>query len=116
MHVDRRADQFQGEPFSETKKRLEKRTGIKGKAFEKIKFAAVNKYDKKARYLQDGKFLPGCNVGDVGDVGDFDERLISVTDDVLFDEGGSIEDDLTLGLDHVDRSRNRGNGQEMFLK
>ncbi|KAK7996278.1 ubiquitin carboxyl-terminal hydrolase [Apiospora marii] len=99
----------EGEPFSETKKRLEKRTGIKGKAFEKIKFAAVNKYDKKARYLQDGKVPTGYDV-------DEDKRLISETDDVLFDEGGSIEDDLTLGLDHVDRSRNRGNGQEMFLK
>ncbi|KAK8058688.1 ubiquitin carboxyl-terminal hydrolase [Apiospora phragmitis] len=80
----------EGEPFSETKKRLEKRTGIKGKAFEKIKFAAVKKYEKKATYLQD--------------------------DDVLFNEGGALEDDLILGLDHVDRSRNRGNGQEMFLK
>ncbi|KAK7967391.1 ubiquitin carboxyl-terminal hydrolase [Apiospora aurea] len=80
----------EGEPFSETKKRLEKRTGIKGKAFEKIKFAAVKKYEKKATYLQD--------------------------DDVLFNEGGALEDDLVLGLDYVDRARNRGNGQEMFLK
>ncbi|KAK8110930.1 ubiquitin carboxyl-terminal hydrolase [Apiospora kogelbergensis] len=80
----------EGEPFSETKKRLEKRTGIKGKAFEKIKFATWKKYEKKTYYLQD--------------------------DDVLFEQGGAVEDDLVLGLDHVDKSRNRGNGQEMFLK
>jgi len=54
-----RADHYiQGEPFSDTKKRLEKRTGIKGKAFEKIKFATWKKYEKKATYLQDGKLLP----------------------------------------------------------
>jgi ubiquitin carboxyl-terminal hydrolase 7 len=44
----------QGEPFSETKKRLEKRTGIKGKAFEKIKFALVKRYGKLT-YLVDGE-------------------------------------------------------------
>jgi ubiquitin carboxyl-terminal hydrolase 7 len=44
----------QGEEFSETKKRLEKRTGIKGKAFEKIKFALVRRYGKLT-YLVDGK-------------------------------------------------------------
>lgn len=44
----------QDEPFSETKKRLEKRTGIKGKAFEKIKFALVRRYGKLT-YLVDGK-------------------------------------------------------------
>lgn len=43
----------QGEPFSETKKRLEKRTGIKGKAFEKIKFALLKRYAKPT-YLEDG--------------------------------------------------------------
>ena len=103
-----RADHLQGEPFSETKKRLEKRTGIKGKAFEKIKFATWKKYEKKTYYLQDGKTLPiAVSVNTM---------LMSGTDDVLFEQGGAVEDDLVLGLDHVDKSRNRGNGQEMFLK
>ncbi|ORY71585.1 uncharacterized protein BCR38DRAFT_331168 [Pseudomassariella vexata] len=79
----------EGEEFSETKKRLEKRTGIKGKAFEKIKFAIIKRYQKPV-YLKD--------------------------DDCLFAEGGAVEDDMILGLDHVDRTRSTRNGQEMFLK
>jgi ubiquitin carboxyl-terminal hydrolase 7 len=46
-----------GEPFSETRTRLQKRTGIKGKQFEKIKFAVVQKASfSKPKYLEDGKF------------------------------------------------------------
>ncbi|KAI0908993.1 cysteine proteinase [Ustulina deusta] len=80
----------EGEVFSETKKRLEKRTGIKGKAFEKIKFAIVRRYQKPATYIND--------------------------DDVLYEEGNTIEDDAMLGLDHMDRTRTNRNGAEMFLK
>jgi ubiquitin carboxyl-terminal hydrolase 7 len=79
----------EGEVFADTKKRLEKRSGIKGKAFEKIKFAVVRGYQKPA-YLND--------------------------DDVLFDEGGAVEEDAMLGLDHIDRTRSARNGSEMFLK
>ncbi|KAH9909870.1 hypothetical protein F4778DRAFT_713206 [Xylariomycetidae sp. FL2044] len=78
----------EGEPFSETKKRLEKRTGIKGKAFEKIKFAVLRRY-QKPQYLND--------------------------DDILYDEG-TVDDDATLGMDHLDRTRATRNGGEMFLK
>jgi ubiquitin carboxyl-terminal hydrolase 7 len=47
---------FQGEIFKETKERLSKRTGIKGKQFEKIKFAVVPKsLYSNPRYLDDGK-------------------------------------------------------------
>jgi ubiquitin carboxyl-terminal hydrolase 7 len=50
----------QGEVFSETKKRLEKRTGLKGKNFEKIKFAVVKRSSySKPQYLNDGKFSRG---------------------------------------------------------
>lgn len=50
----------QSEPFAETKKRLEKRTGFKGKSFEKIKFAVVKRsHFSKPQYLQDGK-IAGC--------------------------------------------------------
>ena len=42
----------------DTKKRLEKRTGFKGKSFEKIKFAIVRRGNySKPRYLEDGKYL-----------------------------------------------------------
>ena len=47
---------FQGEIFKETKERLSKRTGIKGKQFEKIKFAVVPRaMYSNPRYLEDGK-------------------------------------------------------------
>jgi len=47
----------EGEPFSETKKRLEKRTGLKGKSFERIKFAVVRRsHFSKPHYLKDGEF------------------------------------------------------------
>lgn len=46
----------EGEPFSETKKRLEARTGYKGKSFEKIKFALVRRMPySKPQYLNDGE-------------------------------------------------------------
>ena len=46
-----------GEKFSETKKRLEKRTGIKGKNFEKIKFALIQRalYSKPTYITDDGE-------------------------------------------------------------
>jgi ubiquitin carboxyl-terminal hydrolase 7 len=45
------------EVFSDTKKRLEKRTGMKGKNFEKIKFAVVKRSSySKPTYLADGMF------------------------------------------------------------
>jgi ubiquitin carboxyl-terminal hydrolase 7 len=101
------ADTTQGEPFSKTKERLEKRTGIKGKAFEKIKFAIIKRYQKPV-YLEDGKSLAQQMTAHSSSDGS--------TDHVLFEEGGASEDDMLLGLDHVDRSRNTRNGQEMFLK
>lgn len=51
------ADIVQGEIFKETKERLSKRTGIKGKQFEKIKFASVPRASySNVRYLEDGEF------------------------------------------------------------
>ncbi|KAM7219944.1 ubiquitin carboxyl-terminal hydrolase [Rhypophila decipiens] len=75
------------EKFADTKKRLEKRTGLKGKSFEKIKFAVVRKQQyQKPQYLTD--------------------------DDILWKVAN--EDDY-LGLDHVSRARGNGGG-DMFLK
>ncbi|PHH89821.1 hypothetical protein CDD83_5201 [Cordyceps sp. RAO-2017] len=80
----------EGEKFADTKKRLEKRTGLKGKSFEKIKFAVVRRANySKPQYLND------------------DDELWNVA---------SSEDDL-LGLDHVDRTRSLRNGVgDLFLR
>lgn len=99
----------QNEPFSETKKRLEKRTGIKGKAFEKIKFALVKRYGKLT-YLVDGESRGRQVKPRTGIHANYS------ADDVLYDDSG-FDDDSSLGLDHVDRTRTaRNGGAEMFLK
>ncbi|CAN8095307.1 unnamed protein product [Discula destructiva] len=80
---------IEGEKFIDTRKRLEKRTGLKGKSFEKIKFALVRRPYSKTHYLQD--------------------------DDVL--SALATEPDDQLGLDHVDRTRTLRNGVgDLFLK
>jgi len=72
------------ERFEDTKARLQARTGIKGKPFEKIKFALVRKSSfSKPIYLND--------------------------DDVLYDIIEDSED--LLGLDHVDRNGRNGWGR-----
>ncbi|KFA48120.1 hypothetical protein S40293_09283 [Stachybotrys chartarum IBT 40293] len=80
----------EGEKFVDTKKRLERRTGLKGKSFEKIKFAVVRRANfSKPQYLND------------------DDELWNVA---------SSEDDY-LGLDHTDRSRSLRNGAgDLFLR
>ncbi|TVY85149.1 Ubiquitin carboxyl-terminal hydrolase [Lachnellula suecica] len=80
----------EGEKFSDTKTRLEKRTGIKGKNFEKIKFSVVRRsHYSKPQYLSD--------------------------DDILWDVATS--DDDMLGLDHMDRTRKTNNGGgDLFLR
>jgi len=80
----------EGEKFVDTKKRLEKRTGLKGKSFEKIKFAVVRRANySKPQYLSD------------------DDELIQLV---------NPEDDL-LGLDHLDRTRTLRNGVgDLFLR
>ncbi|KAF3940694.1 hypothetical protein ABW19_dt0201570 [Dactylella cylindrospora] len=71
----------EGEIFKETKLRLQKRTGFKGKNFEKIKFAVVHRLSySKPVYLND--------------------------EDILSDVA-SDPDDL-LGLDHADKSPRGG--------
>jgi hypothetical protein len=55
----------EGEKFSDTKARLEKRTGLKGKSFEKIKFAVVRRAQfSRPQYLTDGKHFLICAVVD----------------------------------------------------
>ncbi|KAJ6022176.1 ubiquitin C-terminal hydrolase, partial [Penicillium herquei] len=76
-----------GEIFKETKERLSKRTGIKGKPFEKIKFAIVPRNSfPNAKYIED--------------------------DDILSDVAGL--DDL-LGLDHPTKTRSFWSKSESFF-
>ncbi|RAL09179.1 ubiquitin-specific protease UBP15 [Aspergillus homomorphus CBS 101889] len=77
-----------GEIFKQTKERLSKRTGIKGKQFEKIKFAVVprNMYTN-LRYLED--------------------------DDILSDVVGDSDD--LLGLEHVNKNRSFWSRSESFF-
>ncbi|KAL6722165.1 ubiquitin-specific protease ubp15 [Lecanora helva] len=79
-----------GELFKDTKVRLSKRIGLKGKQFDKIKFAVVQRsmYSKPI-YLAD--------------------------DDVLADIASSPDD--LLGIDHVNRSRGLGGkGDSIFIR
>lgn len=51
------ADEVQDEVFKDTKSRLSKRIGIKGKQFDKIKFAIIQRsIYSKPTYLNDGKY------------------------------------------------------------
>ena len=100
-----RINSLQDEKFSDTKKRLEKRTGLTGKNFEKIKFAVVRRSAySKPTYLADGKLMPNTTL----------TYQLMMLDDILWEVA---QDDDSLGLDHVDRTRAMRNGtQDLFLK
>ncbi|EON63096.1 hypothetical protein W97_02323 [Coniosporium apollinis CBS 100218] len=84
----------QDEVFKDTKERLSKRTGIKGKQFEKIKFAVITRANySKPEYLSDGKHNPQHDV--------LSEKLVS-------------KDDL-LGLDHADKAKNNWGRTEAIM-
>jgi ubiquitin carboxyl-terminal hydrolase 7 len=78
---------------------------MKGKNFEKIKFAVVKRSSySKPTYLTDG-ISPSPPL----------PNPLTRTDDVLYDVA-SHEDDL-LGLDHLDRTRAIRNGAgDLFLR
>lgn len=97
----------ENEPFSETKKRLQARTQIKPKYFDKIKFALLKRNSYNAPlYLKDGK--SSLRVTPTGIV------LTSI-DFILWDM--ATRDDDLLGLDHIDRSTKKGsNATDLFLK
>ncbi|KAF2140342.1 uncharacterized protein K452DRAFT_274048 [Aplosporella prunicola CBS 121167] len=82
-----------GEPFKETRERLSKRTGIKGKQLEKIKFALVvgNQGYAKTEYIED--------------------------DEVLADKISQNSEETHLGLDHVNKARNAwAKADSIFIK
>lgn len=104
MHTDVK----QGEIFKETKERLSKRTGIKGKPFEKIKFAVVPRASfSSPKYIEDGKslaFVPSAKVC----------VLTTLVDDILSDVAGP---DDYLGLDHASKSRGFwGKSDSFFIR
>ena len=106
----------EGETFADTKKRLETRTGYKGKSFEKIKFALVRRMPySKPQYLNDGEFLIFfLVVCDNKGIKYFSSYTNSNADDILWDLA-TQEDDF-LGMDHVDRSRGLRTGiEDLFL-
>lgn len=80
-----------GEPFKDTKERLSKRIGIKGKQFDKIKFAIVQRSAfSKPTYISE-------------DLDDLSSIATSI-------------DDL-LGLDHPNKSRNQSSkGDSIFIR
>ncbi|KAF2105658.1 hypothetical protein BDV96DRAFT_592163 [Lophiotrema nucula] len=81
----------EGEAFSETKKRLSEFTKIKGKQFDKIKFAVVSKPQySRPEYIDD--------------------------DEVLWDLIGA-RDEIALGMDHVNKSRSFwGKTDSIFIR
>jgi len=79
----------EGEVFADTKERLSKRTGIKGKQLEKVKFAIVSRSNfLKPEYLSDDDILS--------------ERLVSGEDQ--------------LGLDHMNKNRNIIRNDAMMIR
>lgn len=61
IHFVHSTNSHKGEIFKQTKERLQKRTGLKGKPFEKIKFAVVKKAQfSKPIYLEDGEYSTIC--------------------------------------------------------
>ena len=79
-----------GEPFKDTRERLGKRTGLKGKLLEKVKFAIVSRSTyTKPRYLEDSDVIM----------------------ELLQDE------DEMLGLDHMNKTRNFWNkADSIFIR
>lgn len=95
VYIQQRGDRqsltyIQNESFKDTKERLSKRTGIKGKQFDKLKFALTQRSAyARPTYLND--------------------------DDVLYEM--SLRSDEQLGLDHVNRTRLfPGKGDSIFIR
>ncbi|PSN74726.1 cysteine proteinase [Corynespora cassiicola Philippines] len=81
----------EGEPFSETKKRISDLTKIKGKQFDKIKFAFVSKPTySRPEYIDD--------------------------DEVIWDSVGNRED-IAIGMDHANKARSFwGKTDSIFIR
>ncbi|KAF1954244.1 cysteine proteinase [Byssothecium circinans] len=97
----------EGEPFSETRQRLSDYIKIKGKQFDKIKFAVVSKPQySRPQYLEDGQnpSLP-------------DNVIVTYLspDDILWDL--FEKNDITLGMDHTNKQRSFwGKTDSIFIR
>lgn len=88
-----------GELFAETKKRLSARTQIKGKNFEKIKFAVVPRASfSNAKYLEDGESFSFDPITKYS-LG----LTYPLSGDILSDVAAGADD--FLGLDHPNKNR-----------
>ena len=78
-----------GELFKDTRERISKRTGLKGKMLSQIKFAVVvgRLMINKPRYLEDN------------------DVLLDILLEEHMAEGNRAPENLLLGLDHVNKSR-----------
>lgn len=95
------------ELFKDTKERLSKRTGIKGKQFERIKFAVIARSQyQKTEYLEDGKSSTR------------NRKWITTkieADDILWEK--ALNNDITLGLDHTNKARTQWNkADSIFIR
>ena len=111
----------QGELFKDTKDRLSKRIGLKGKQFEKIKFAIIQRsIYSKPLYLNDGKsncsslpFPPGTKTHHKRTKAN--DPIHFFADDILFDSANTQDD--YLGVDHVNRHKtSAGKGDSIFIR
>jgi ubiquitin carboxyl-terminal hydrolase 7 len=98
---------MKGELFSKTKERLSERLKVKGKTFEKIKFAVVPRSGYgKPEYLSHGKllFIPILNTC----------ANSHFPEDILSEK--LVGDDI-LGLDHQNKTRtNYTRADQIFIK
>jgi ubiquitin carboxyl-terminal hydrolase 7 len=93
--------------FADTKERFSKKTGIKGKALERIKFAAVVKGYNKPDYLTDGKLMPIIDVTPV--------LTTVLAEDILWDKCPA--QDGMLGCDHTNKARSIWNrADSIFIR
>lgn len=115
LHFDKELSKAHGVPFlflmkkdevfKDTKERLSKRTGIKGKALERIKFAVLPRSSySKAEYLTDGKRQSQHSQTLVFE---HKQPLTIFTDDILWEKMTSGE--TSLGLDHMTKVRSNWN-------
>jgi ubiquitin carboxyl-terminal hydrolase 7 len=117
FHFDKEVSKAHGVPFlflmkkdevfKDTKERLSKRTGIKGKALERIKFAVIPRSAyNKAEYLTDGELHPYVEL---------EISLTIWTEDILWDKMNSGE--TSLGLDHMSKTRSNWNrADSIFIR
>jgi ubiquitin carboxyl-terminal hydrolase 7 len=92
-----------GEMFKETKERLSKRTSIKGKNFEKVRFAIVKGGQNYSRpvWIEDGVYTLDISMRGAC----FENQMLThFTDDILSEKLGN---DDHLGLEHPNRNRSQ---------